>query len=92
MGIISSIHLLYQQEYILASRTLGASKSQIIIRHLFPMMREKLFVLYGQEVVETLVVFTHLGLLQLYIGGTDVSYDTIMGHSPKSIAYEWAPR
>lgn len=83
-------NLLYQQEYILASRTLGASKSRIITRHLFPMMREKLFVLYGQQVVETLVVFTHLGLLQLYIGGTDVSYDPMMGDPPKSIAYEWA--
>lgn len=83
-------NLLYQQEYILASRTLGATKFRIITRHLFPMMREKLFVLYGQQVVETLVVFTHLGLLQLYIGGTDVSYDPMMGDPPKSIAYEWA--
>lgn len=93
--IVSSLigneaNLLYQQEYILASRTLGASKFRIITRHLFPMMREKLFVLYGQQVVETLVVFTHLGLLQLYIGGTDVSYDPMMGDPPKSIAYEWA--
>lgn len=83
-------NLLYHQEYILASRTLGASRRRIIIRHLFPMMREKLFVLYGQQVVETLVVFTHLGLLQLFIGGTKVSYDPMFGDPPKSIAYEWA--
>lgn len=93
--IVSSLignesNLLYQQEYILASRTLGASKFRIITKHLFPMMREKLFVLYGQQVVETLVVFTHLGLLQLYIGGTDVSYEPMGGDPPKSIAYEWA--
>ena len=93
--IVSSLigneaNLLYQQEYILASKTLGASKPRIITRHLFPMMREKLFVLYGQQVVETLVVFTHLGLLQLYIGGTDVSYDPMFADPPKSIAYEWA--
>ncbi len=83
-------NLLYQEEYILASKTLGAGRPRIIIRHLFPMMREKLFVLYGQQVVETLVVFTHLGLLQLYIGGTAVSYDPMFGDPPKSIAYEWA--
>ncbi|ALC85065.1 MULTISPECIES: ABC transporter permease [Bacillaceae] len=83
-------NLLYQQEYILAARTLGASRRRIITRHLFPMMREKLFVLYGQQVVETLVVFTHLGLLQLFIGGTNVSYDPMFGDPPKSIAYEWA--
>ncbi|WP_144510112.1 ABC transporter permease [Bacillus sp. FJAT-22090] len=83
-------NLLYHQEYVLASKTLGASRRRIIIRHLFPMMREKLFVLYGQQVVESLVVFTHLGLLQLFIGGTKVSYDPMFGDPPKSIAYEWA--
>lgn len=83
-------NLLYQEEYILASKTLGASRRRIIMRHLFPMMREKLFVLYGQQVVETLVVFTHLGLLQLFIGGTKVSYDPMFGDPPKSMAYEWA--
>ena len=83
-------NILYQQEYILASRTLGASRRRIIIRHLFPMMREKMFVLYGQQVVETLVVFVHLGLLQLFIGGTNVSYDPMFADPPKSMAYEWA--
>lgn len=83
-------NILYHQEYILASRTLGASRRRIIIRHLSPMMREKMFVLYGQQVVETLVVFVHLGLLQLFIGGTNVSYDPMFADPPKSMAYEWA--
>ncbi|WP_313892315.1 ABC transporter permease subunit [Psychrobacillus sp.] len=83
-------NLLYQEEYILASRTLGASRRRIISRHLFPMMREKLFVLYGQQVVESLVVFAHLGLLYLFIGGTKVSYDPMFADPPKSMAYEWA--
>lgn len=83
-------NILFHKEYILASKTLGASRRRIIIRHLFPQMREKIFVLYGQQVVESLVVFTHLGLLQLFIGGTKVSYDPMFGDPPKSIAYEWA--
>ncbi len=83
-------NLLYHNEFILASRTLGASRFRIIRKHLYPLMREKLFVLYGQQVVETLVVFAHLGLLQLFIGGTKVSYEPMFGDPPKSIAYEWA--
>lgn len=88
--ISNEANILYHQEYILASRTLGASRRRIITRHLFPMMREKMFVLYGQQVVETLVVFVHLGLLQLFIGGTNVSYDPMFADPPKSMAYEWA--
>lgn len=82
--------LLYQQEYILASKTLGAGNNRIIMRHLVPLMREKLFVLYGQQVVETLVLFAHLGLFQLFLGGTDVSNDPMFGDPPKSISFEWA--
>lgn len=83
-------NLLYNKEYILAARTLGASRRRIIIRHLFPQMREKMFVLYGQQVVETLIVFAHLGLLELFLGGTDVDYDMMFGDPPRSISYEWA--
>ena len=83
-------NLLYRSEYILAARTLGASRRRIIIRHLFPQMREKLFVLYGQQVVETLIVLAHLGLLELFLGGTDVDYDPMMADPPRSIAFEWA--
>ena len=83
-------NLLYQNEYIMAARTLGASRRRIIIRHLFPQMREKMFVLYGQQIVETLIVFAHLGLLQLFLGGTDVDYDPMFSDPPRSISYEWA--
>ncbi|WP_019412456.1 ABC transporter permease [Paenisporosarcina sp. TG20] len=83
-------NLLYNEEYILAARTLGASRRRIIISHLFPQMREKMFVLYGQQVVESLIVFAHLGLLQLFLGGTDVDYDPMFGDPPRSISYEWA--
>lgn len=83
-------NLLYRDEYILAARTLGASRRRIIIRHLFPQMREKMFVLYGQQVVETLIIFAHLGLLELFLGGTDVDYDLLFKDPPRSISYEWA--
>jgi peptide/nickel transport system permease protein len=83
-------NLLYHHEYILAARTLGASRRRIIIKHLFPQMREKMAVLYGQQVVESLIVFAHLGLLKLFLGGTMVSYDPMFADPPKSIAFEWA--
>jgi peptide/nickel transport system permease protein len=83
-------NLLYHQEYILAARTLGASRRRIIIRHLTPQLREKMLVLYGQQVVESLIVFAHLGLLQLFLGGTDVDYDPMFGDPPRSISFEWA--
>lgn len=82
--------LLYRKEYILASRVLGAGKFRVIRKHLYPQMREKLAVLYGQQVMETFIVLAHLSLLNLFLGGTKVSYDPLFGDPPMSISYEWA--
>src|SRR5690606_8545708 len=81
--------LLSQKEYVLASRTLGAGRFRIIRKHLYPQMREKVAVLYGQQVIETFIVLAHLGLLDLFLGGTDVSYDPMFGDPPMSISNEW---
>ncbi|MCJ1908124.1 ABC transporter permease [Planococcus ruber] len=82
--------LLYRKEYVLASRVLGAGRFRIIRKHLYPQMREKLAVLYGQQVMETFIVMAHLSLLNLFLGGTKVSYDPLFGDPPMSISYEWA--
>lgn len=82
--------LLYKKEYVLASKTLGAGRFRIIRFHLLPQMREKIAVLYGQQVIETFVILAHLGLLNLFLGGTKVSYDPMFGDPPMSIAYEWS--
>lgn len=82
--------LLYRKEYVLASRVLGAGRTRMIRKHLYPGMREKLAVLYGQQVMETFIVLAHLSLLNLFLGGTKVSYDPLFGDPPMSISYEWA--
>ncbi|KOF12291.1 peptide ABC transporter permease [Planococcus glaciei] len=82
--------LLSRQEYILASKVLGAGRWRIIRKHMYPQMREKLAVLYGQQVIETFIILAHLSLFDLFLGGTKVSYDPMFGDPPMSISYEWA--
>ncbi|RDI41948.1 ABC transporter permease [Falsibacillus pallidus] len=79
-----------EQEFVLASRTLGAGKMRLIFKHVFPALREKVFVLFGQQMMQTLIVFAHLGLLQLFLGGTKVSYDPYFGDPPQTISNEWS--
>lgn len=88
--IANEAALLRDKEYILAAKTLGAGRFRIIRKHLYPQMREKIAVLYGQQVMETFIVFAHLGLLNLFLGGTKISYDPMFGDPPMSISYEWA--
>ncbi|MBN8193403.1 ABC transporter permease subunit [Bacillus sp. NTK074B] len=85
----NEISLIYKEEFILSAQILGASKYRIITKHIFPMIKEKLFILFGQQVMQTLIIFIHLGLLKLFVGGTNVDY-SIMPDPPKSITYEWS--
>jgi peptide/nickel transport system permease protein len=81
--------LLYKQEYILGAKTLGASNFRIIRKHIYPAMREKLFVVFGQQVMQTLIILSHLGLLHLFLGGTHINYSRVPD-PPTSLSNEWS--
>jgi len=80
----------YQEEFVTCSRTLGASKFRMIRKHLFPAMREKIFVIFGQQVMQALIIFSHLGLFHLFFGGTHVPNGDLTIDPPTSITNEWS--
>jgi peptide/nickel transport system permease protein len=81
--------LLYRQDFVESARTLGASKQRIIRKHLYPILRDKLFIMFGQEVIQTLIVLSHLGVLRLFFGGTHISNSPV-APPPSSITNEWS--
>ncbi|MCA1055341.1 ABC transporter permease subunit [Rossellomorea aquimaris] len=85
----NEVSMIYKEEFILSARVLGASKLRIIFKHIFPMLKDKLVVLFGQQIIQTLIVFIHLGLLQLFVGGTDVDY-SVVKDPPQSMTNEWS--
>ncbi|TYR73977.1 hypothetical protein FZC79_16085 [Rossellomorea vietnamensis] len=52
-------------------------------------MREKIVILFGQQVMQTLIIFIHLGLLKLFLGGTEVDYQ-LVNDPPQSSTNEWS--
>ncbi|RIW37275.1 ABC transporter permease subunit [Bacillus salacetis] len=79
----------YKSEFILSAQVMGAGRFRIILKHILPAIREKLVILFGQQVMQTLIVFIHLGLLKLFLGGTDVDYQ-LVHDPPKSMTMEWS--
>lgn len=76
----NEVSMLYKQEFIMSAKTLGAGKWRIIFKHIF---------VFGQQLMQTLIIFIHLGLLTLFLGGTAVDYQMIKD-PPRSITYEWS--
>ncbi|MGR3765813.1 ABC transporter permease [Rossellomorea sp. NS-SX7] len=85
----NEISLIYKEEFILSAKVLGANKLRIILKHILPSLKEKLVVLFGQQIMQTLIIFIHLGLLQLFVGGTDVDY-SVVRDPPQSMTNEWS--
>jgi peptide/nickel transport system permease protein len=80
----------YNEEFVICSRTLGAGKFRLIRKHIFPALREKIFVIFGQQVMQALIIFSHLGLFKLFFGGTHLKSDGLFSDPPTSITNEWS--
>ena len=94
--IQNELDLISKKEFIESARTMGGSKFHIFKNHLAPFLNPKLLLLFVQQVGQVLVVFAHLGLLKVFIGGTDVriiEYDMETGKAftdSFSMSNEWA--
>jgi peptide/nickel transport system permease protein len=85
----NEVTMVYKEEFILSAKILGASKFRIIFKHILPSLKDKLVVLFGQQIMQALIIFIHLGLLKLFVGGTDVDY-SFVPDPPQSSTNEWS--
>ncbi|MEN1935855.1 ABC transporter permease subunit [Paenibacillus sp. 102] len=70
--ISSEIDEFMKTDYILSSKLMGASRFHILKKHLRVLLRERLFILFMEHVVQTLILMIHLSLIQIVIGGAQV--------------------
>lgn len=81
---------LFKSEYVISSKTLGGSKLHILMKHIIPNLKDRFFILFGQQLVQTLIVMAHLGIFNLYFGGTIISNDMLASDPPQSFTNEWS--
>ncbi|WP_040954109.1 ABC transporter permease subunit [Virgibacillus sp. SK37] len=81
---------LLQFEFIASAKILGGGSFHLFWRHILPHMGPRLTILFGQQFIQVLLVFIHLGVFNLFFGGTKLSFDPMMGDPPSSISYEWS--
>lgn len=81
---------LMKVEFIVCAKTLGGSRGHILLKHIVPMLKERIFILFGQQVVQALIVMAHLGIFNLYFGGTIMAQDQLASDPPRSFTNEWS--
>ncbi|MFZ3591364.1 ABC transporter permease subunit [Bacillus sp. DJP31] len=84
------IQKVLNEEYITASKTLGAHGLRLYKKHIIPFMVPRLLLQFSQRTVEVLILLVHLGFLFLFLGGY-VMVEVFDGESqPFSLSNEWA--
>jgi peptide/nickel transport system permease protein len=76
-----------ETQYVLAAVSLGAGREQIIFRHVLPQLKEQLVLIAVTEMISIMALMGLLGMFDLFVGGTYVTYDPVIYHS---VTNEWA--
>ncbi|MFJ8527619.1 ABC transporter permease [Bacillus sp. NPDC094106] len=68
--VANEVRKLQREEFIDAARILGGSKRHIVVKHVFPHLYMTFVLVLMQQFIQTLIIFLHLGLLEVFFGGT----------------------
>ncbi|AWC32517.1 peptide ABC transporter permease [Bacillus cytotoxicus] len=88
--ISSEVDEFMQQDYILSSQLMGATRFHIIKKHLRVLLLDRIFVLFMEHIVQTLILMIHLALLNIIIGGIQMKELTEGEFKPVSLSNDWA--
>ncbi|MRH44001.1 ABC transporter permease subunit [Aquibacillus halophilus] len=84
------IKLLMEREFIASAKVLGGNTKHVVWRHLMPHLGSKLGIIFGQQFIQVLLVLIHLGLFNLFLGGTSVMYNAVYRAPEHSVTFEWS--
>lgn len=76
-------------EFIKNAQVLGGSRWHIFWRHVLPHISARTTILFGQQFIQVLIIFMHLGIFSLFFGGSDRTFGLVQD-PPRSISYEWS--
>ncbi|MBH9968646.1 ABC transporter permease subunit [[Bacillus] enclensis] len=85
----NELKLIGKKDFVLSAKLLGGDNKHLLWIHLFPHLAPRLFIIFGQQFIQTLLILVHLGLFHLFLGGTIISGGD-MPDPPKSGTFEWS--
>lgn len=88
--VSSEIDEFMKQEYILSSQIMGANRIHIVRTHLRVVLKDRLFLLFMQNIIQTLLLVTHLALVSQFIGGVQKKSADLGTEKFISLSNDWA--
>jgi peptide/nickel transport system permease protein len=81
-----------ENEFISSVKILGGGRFHILRKHVLPFLKPRLSILYSQQVISTLLLLAHLGVLKVFIGGMNIiTLDPLENNTlPVAMIHEWS--
>lgn len=73
-----------KEEFVDSARALGGGKLHLFWKHVLPHIGPRITILFGQQFIQVLLIFIHLGVFNFFFGGTRGL------EPPISQTYEWS--
>ncbi|XXM71583.1 ABC transporter permease subunit [Lysinibacillus sphaericus] len=86
----NELKLIGRKDFVLSAKLLGGDNKHLLWTHLFPHLAPRLFIIFGQQFIQTLLILVHLGLFHLFLGGTIITEGDDLTDPPKSGTFEWS--
>ena len=86
--VAKEVRKLRTEEFVDAARILGGSRRHIVIKHIFPHLYMTFILVFLQQFTQTLTILLHLGLLEVFFGGTVTFGGPIK--EVESYTHEWS--
>lgn len=87
--IASETSVILKRDFVISSRVLGGDPFHLFRYHLFPHLKQSFINLFTRQTIQAILVMTHLGVFELFFGGTLIDY-SLMGGRPVPVTYDWA--
>lgn len=86
----NEMKLLMKEEFVMSTKVMGGSSVHLLRKHLLPHLSSRMGVVFGQQFIQTLLLLIHLGVFDLYFGGTKLTFSQFQNDPPRSTTYEWS--
>ncbi|WP_079477905.1 ABC transporter permease subunit [Halobacillus salinus] len=86
----NEMKLLMKEEFVMSTKVMGGSSVHLLRKHLLPHLSSRMGVVFGQQFIQTLLLLIHLGVFNLYFGGTKLTFSRYQNDPPRSMTNEWS--
>ncbi|MBM7553560.1 ABC transporter permease subunit [Thalassobacillus pellis] len=87
--IANETSVILKKEFVTSSRVLGGRFFHVFRNHVLPHLKINFATLMTRQAIQAILVTTHLGIFQLYFGGTQLGYG-LGGGPPVPTTNDWA--